>query len=203
MVYNGGSNEAFIIDRIKAPFTSAIHNGKRPDLLKLMSEIRRLPKPTRARVHMPNSPILIDLRDKFLSALWRRILFGWAAPLIDGVIILYDYDGYYGDRIDFVLCRWKRWGWKVDLPTIERLRAEFFACEDNPGRKPDFEYIWNIVTTLFQRSRLFRYVLCWSIHNLQNQPWAPRRPQRPSPRFWREWGAFGRYGQGKATPILN
>lgn len=203
MFYNGGPNEAFIIDHIKAPLTEAIHNGKRPNLLKIMAAVRRLPKPTREKVHMPNSLILIELRDEFFSVFWHWILFGWPAPLIDGGIILYDYDSYYGDRIDFILWRWKRWGWKVDLETLLKLRDEFFSCEDNPCREPDFEYIWNAVIELFKRSRLFRYALRWTFRNLKNKPWAKRRPQRPSPRFWREWGAYGRYGQGKPIPILN
>ena len=103
--------------KIKAPFWAAIHTLTTDSnavekihaaikLLKLVPEIRELPLPTKENTRWRNTDVLIDLRDRFFEfenngnrePVFRAV---W-----DFLIILYDYDPYYQERIDAIFDWW-------------------------------------------------------------------------------------------------
>ena len=113
-IYTVGRVNAAIINKIKGPFMDAIYIVMSEasiaakiragaELYELTKEINKLPDPTKANTRWKNTDILIDLRDEFFRlennpgrepafrAIWNFI------------IILYDYDPYYQQRIDWLV----------------------------------------------------------------------------------------------------
>ncbi len=114
----------FIVQDVKAPFTTALGRGELPNLRQTIELLKRLPETTRENMHHPNTFILIEMRDEFFSIPEHEAFYGWARPLANGLIFLYDYDNYYRYRIDFVVERWKTKPWEFSLAFPQRQRIK-------------------------------------------------------------------------------
>lgn len=130
-IYRVGEIHQQILE-IKAPLVDILNTvmtpgSSRVDKVRAALKLRRLaklvnalPEPTRENTHLPNTWQLIEMRDEFfrhennpgrekaLRAIWN------------GFIILYDYDQYYRDRINWVLEEWAKRPWTGLAPNRPR-----------------------------------------------------------------------------------
>ena len=192
--YGGGSLEDFIVTEVKAPLTTAIAEGRRPSIRLLVRQLSQLPVPTESNTVRKNTLVLIGLRERFFSNPLHTALYGWTIPLWNGFIILYDYDGYYADRIDFVLeYLLPKWTGVCsdNLSAIVSARDKFFEYEANPERISAFKFIWDNGVRLYP-FRYFRHPADWLMTELKTEQWEPRQREHPWPQYWREWGPYER-----------
>ncbi len=98
----------------------AVFETVKPLMLKIMETMaERIPEPTVLNTtHKPNTRILIELRDEFLSHLNGCSRVRALRGFFNFVIILYDYDAPYRCWIDWVLQEWKKKDWQPMSPKI-------------------------------------------------------------------------------------
>lgn len=100
-IYDRGVWNDFFVKSVKRPLRV---------ILALVAE--RMPEPTRENTRHPNSHLLCDLREEF----FRHETNEGHAKVYRGIwnfiIVLYDYDAYYSDRIDWILEQWLKLDWQ-------------------------------------------------------------------------------------------
>jgi hypothetical protein len=152
----------FIVQDVKTPFTGAFEKGELPNLQQTMVLLSRLPNLTRENVHLPNTFILIELRDEFFSIPGHEALYGWTRPIWNGFIFLYDYDSYYRWRLDFVLERWRTKAWTPALGTLPprqmlRLAAFMLTLNKRPELTKGDSQLANVHTLIELEDEFFQY----------------------------------------------
>ncbi len=119
--FGAGILREFIIDKIKAPLlTLLIHTGDKQMglkglvvLLKLARNFYKLPEPTKENTWHPNSHALIKLRDEFFRHEVNTSRHSAFRAVWKFVIILYDSDWYYRERIDWVMGYFHKMSWET------------------------------------------------------------------------------------------
>lgn len=195
--YTHGRLNQFIIDDVKAPLMQGLNRfgeiknlSMLPETVAAFAHIKKLPRPCKGNTRWHNTDILIDIRDEAQALKLLPVPAFAAVPIADFAIIIYDYDPYYQERLDWLYFRLKDNGWSGDWDTnkatLEKLRAEFFALENNPGRDKAFRFIWDTTIKLYKTKRGRRF-LDWAIPKLLQSSWEPREPLKPRPPCWREF----------------
>ena len=104
----------FIVRRVKYPVVMLLNRDVKGlkaliMLLKLIRDFRKLPEPDKANTWHPMSHRLIDLRDEFFSHQVTVNRNKALRAIWNFVIITYDADRYYRERIDWVVTRLLPW----------------------------------------------------------------------------------------------
>jgi len=100
-----------IVNEIKAPLVelldAVIDHRLRPEQLllvrRVVKAVNRLPMPAHENIRLKNSHLLVDLRDEFFSHERNAGREKALLALFNAVIIVYEYDHYYRNRIDWLL----------------------------------------------------------------------------------------------------
>ncbi len=119
-IYDSPTWLDFIVKEVKAPLVPAMEAEDGIGVWRTLGLLGKLPTPTKENMHMPNTAVLVELRDEFFAVPEHLVLYGWMLPAINGFIFLYDYDSYYRWRIDFVAERWIGKAWVSTIGIMPR-----------------------------------------------------------------------------------
>lgn len=100
-IYERGPINDFILKGIKLPLR-----------ILLVNVVDRMPEPTRENTRHPNTHLLCDLREEFFRHENNKNRHKILRGVWNFLIVLYDYDAYYSDRIDWALEQWSRMDWQ-------------------------------------------------------------------------------------------
>ncbi len=147
----------FIVQDVKAPFTTALGRGELPNLRQTIELLKRLPEPTKENMHIRNTFNLIEMRDEFYADPAHQSLYGWVKPLVNGLIYLYDYDNYYRYRIDFVVERWriKPWTFSLEIPRRQMIKLAWLMATLKSRAEPTPENCLPNVRTIMELENEF------------------------------------------------
>jgi hypothetical protein len=197
-IFTRGRLERFMVDSIKAPFMRGVFALKSieqlthlPEMMESFNALKKLPVPDKGNTRWRNTDVLLDIRDEAFRQKLVPVPEFVALPIVNCAIIIYDYDPYYQQRIDWLYSRLKEEGWRHDdadanLTTLKKLRDEFFSLENNPGREKAFRLIWDL-TIRFYGMPHYQSLVDWAVSKWLACQWEPREPGRPRPPTWREF----------------